>query len=571
MKKRGTRTWGKSIAEVPEGAVEKLVSKYGWTHSIHVRGEANVRTTSAEFLKPYGRLGEVLRDALFEMMTLAANRGSSASAWRIRTVLTVFVEYLDWCIDHKVIPAKPTPLDLSMHQMRGYADWMVKTSKRAMNINTVLGEFKGVQHVLNAALELHRAEFPKNYCIPACPIVASRVHHTTENNVTIYDKQRLENIRKAAARHVASLMRRVEPPAPPRSLLELYPFHVYLAGALVANPSSLARIRRDCLKPHPVMPDTWVISWFKARSKRFQHWTVTQLADPLNPVAVIRFLLRWTEPLVSFATPPIDQYLLIYDLLGHGGALRFGRIHRFFSGADVWTKEQTSRPANAIFAEENKLLKFTVAALRESQVVQDYLKDGNARRVKEKLGHKGWSSVQFYLKSRLAKIKQAEVFSGVFDVVDAKLRPPAIPNVIDAPMEAAVGALNLSKENREKNLSGEYDAGLNGCKNPYRSPLPKQQTGRLCQLWHACLFCTNAFYTADHLPMILLRMRNLEKRRDISRDAEWGKSLDAEALRAIVKIVRRFSPETRNASEALADGAGEYDVLALAKQEIIFG
>jgi hypothetical protein len=138
-------------------------------------------------------------------------------------------------------------------------------------------------------------------------------------------------------------------------------------------------------------------------------------------------------------------------------------------------------------------------------------------------------------------------------------------------MEAAVGALNLSKENREKNLSGEYDAGLNGCKNPYRSPLPKQQTGRLCQLWHACLFCTNAFYTADHLPMILLRMRNLEKRRDISRDAEWGKSLDAEALRAIVKIVRRFSPETRNASEALADGAGEYDVLALAKQEIIFG
>jgi hypothetical protein len=571
MKRHGSRTWDKVALEIPEGTIENFAPELGWILSFRVRGEANVRKTNLEFLKPFGRLGEVLRAAYFHKATQAANNGALSSTIALRSALRVFSEYIEWCIKNELLSQNPSPADLDVSLIRGYAEWMLKMSKRHVGAATVRGCFTTIQGVLKSALILYRSEFLHNYIIPGNPVTRLQASLSSAQNVVIYNPLRIEAIKRAAAKHVVTLMRQAYTPEPPKSLRELYPFYVLLTASLVANPWSLAGLRRNCLKPHPVMPDSWVITWFKNRSSAFQDWTVTQLADELNPVAVIRFLLKWTEPLVTFATAPIDQYLFIYDIHGTGVASRYGRIQRLVSGADYWNKEQRYESVSKAFARENGIEVFRLATLRESQVVQDYLKDGNARRVKEKLGHKRWETVQIYLKSRLAKIKQAEVLGHVFDAVDAKLRVPENPTVVDAPLKVAVKMLHLKDDEREKNLSGEYDAGQNGCRNPYKSPLPNQKEGKLCQLWNVCLFCGNAFYTADHLPMILIRKRTLEKRREIARNEKWGASLDGEALRAIEKIVKRFSPQTMKAAEALAEEFGEFDPVALARQEIVIG
>jgi hypothetical protein len=571
MKKRGSRTWEKVASEISEGTVENFSPELGWILSYRVRGEFNVRKTDLKFLQPFGRLGEVLRDAYFHKATQAANNGALSSTIGLRTVLRVFSEYIEWCIKNELMPQNPNPVDLDASLIRGYAEWMIKTSKRHVSATTVNGYFKMLQSILKSSLTLHRSEFHYNYIIPGNPVPTLRARLSSAQNVIIYDAQRIEAIKRSAARHVGTLMRQACTPEPPKSPKELYPFYVLLVAALVANPVSLAGLRRNCLKPHPVLPDSWVISWFKNRSSAYQDWTVTQLADELNPVAVIRFLLRWTEPLIPFAAPPIDKYLFIYDIQGHGNALRFGRIQKLNAASSSWTMDKRYESTNKVFAVENGLHAFQLAKLRESQVVLEYLKDGNARRVKEKLGHRNWGTVQVYLKSRLAKIKQAEVLGSIFNQVDAKLRAPKKPTVVDAPMEVAVKLLHLNGDDSAKNMSGEYDAGLNGCKNPYKSPLPNQKKGKLCQLWNVCLFCTNAFYTVDHLPMILIRKRTLEKRQEIARNEQWEASLDGEALRAIEKIISRFSAQTLKSSEAVAEEMGEFDPVALARQEIVIG
>jgi hypothetical protein len=570
MKRRRSRIWGEVASKKSEGIIENFSLELGWILTYRVRGEANVRTTNLEFLQPYGRLGEVLRDAYFDKAMQAANNGARLSMINLRSELKVFAEYIQWCIDNKFISEKPTATHLEVRLVRGYTAWLVKTSERKMSAMTIFNHFKSAQTILKCAVELHRCEFPVNYAIPSNPVSRLRANLSSAENVVIYDTQKIEGIKKAAARHIAYVMGQNEIPGPPKSMKELYPFFVFLVAALVANPGSLAGIRRDCLKPHPVMPDSWVISWFKARSSGFQDWTVTQLADKLNPVAVIRFLLKWTEPLVLLATAPINQYLFIYDIHGVGIASSLGRIQRLTSGAACYSKEKLYEPVNKTFADENGIDVFRLATLRESQVVQGYLNDGNARRVKELLGHKRWATVQIYLKSRLAKIKQAEVFGNVFDAVDASLRTSTKPSVVDSTLKDAVEILNLAGETREKNLSGEYDAGTNGCKNPYKSPMPGQQEGKLCQLWHACLRCKNAFVTIDHLPMVILRKRTLEKRREIARNETWDGSLDAKALPAITKIVERFSPETIKEAEALANALGDFDIVSMARQRIVF-
>lgn len=97
---------------------------------------------------------------------------------------------------------------------------------------------------------------------------------------------------------------------------------VYLLALAIrtgANPTPLMEASRDCLRPHPFMPNMMLLSLFKRRgnatklaSLRFSREDEGSLAVPMDGVALLRKALKITEPLVAEAKPQHQDRVWLY-------------------------------------------------------------------------------------------------------------------------------------------------------------------------------------------------------------------------------------------------------------------
>jgi hypothetical protein len=97
---------------------------------------------------------------------------------------------------------------------------------------------------------------------------------------------------------------------------------VYLLALAIrtgANPTPLLEASRDCLRPHPFMPNMMLLSLFKRRgnatklmSLRFSREDEGSLAVPMDGVALLRKVLKLTEPLLAEATPQHRDRVWLY-------------------------------------------------------------------------------------------------------------------------------------------------------------------------------------------------------------------------------------------------------------------
>lgn len=104
-----------------------------------------------------------------------------------------------------------------------------------------------------------------------------------------------------------------------------------------ANPTPLLEASRDCLRPHPFMPNMMMLSLFKRRgnatkltSLRFSREEDGSLAIPIDGVALIRTARRITEPLVAAAKP---QHRVRLWLFRDGRVKNTGRVTALTTGS----------------------------------------------------------------------------------------------------------------------------------------------------------------------------------------------------------------------------------------------
>ena len=85
------------------------------------------------------------------------------------------------------------------------------------------------------------------------------------------------------------------------------------------NATPLLEMKRDCLSPHPFMPNLMLVRTFKRRGKGAQSTTLRQseIHDqaspiPMDGVAILRRALEMTEELVADAPEAIKDRLWLY-------------------------------------------------------------------------------------------------------------------------------------------------------------------------------------------------------------------------------------------------------------------
>ncbi len=87
------------------------------------------------------------------------------------------------------------------------------------------------------------------------------------------------------------------------------------------NPTPLLEMQRDCLKPHPFMPNMMRVDTFKRRGNatqlknlRYSKNETVLCSIPMDGVALLRMVLKLTEPLVEHVPANLRDRLWLYQI-----------------------------------------------------------------------------------------------------------------------------------------------------------------------------------------------------------------------------------------------------------------
>jgi hypothetical protein len=108
---------------------------------------------------------------------------------------------------------------------------------------------------------------------------------------------------------------------------------VALAFRTGANTTPLVDINRDCLKPHPFMPNMMLLELFKQRgnathlkSLRFSKAEERSKTIPMDGVALVRKVLEMTQPLADAAPDDLKDFVWLYR--GEGTSKKNSKLTR---------------------------------------------------------------------------------------------------------------------------------------------------------------------------------------------------------------------------------------------------
>ncbi len=191
------------------------------------------------------------------------------------------------------------------------------------------------------------------------------------------------------------------------------------------NATPLLEMRRDCLSPHPFMPNLMLVRTFKRRGKGAQSTTLrqTDIRDQAAPismdgVAVLRRALDMTQALVAEAPEAIKDRLWLYRSAERGQGN--GQTLCLTMGP-MATLTRAIVKRHALLADDGKPLRVTLGRLRKTMENRLWkLSNGDLLAVSAVMGHSPQVADNHYL--RLDEGTKTEGARFIGQALPAKLR-----------------------------------------------------------------------------------------------------------------------------------------------------
>jgi hypothetical protein len=136
--------------------------------------------------------------------------------------------------------------------------------------------------------------------------------------------------------------------------------------------------------------------------------------------------------------------------------------------------------------------------------------------------------------------------------------------VIPEKREIGIRRLNLPRAQASKIVAGRFDTSCGACRDPYDSPQPGEEKGRLCTAFHACFTCPNGLWFLDDLPLVIATRDRFLRLRSEMKPGDW-EAVYGDSVQIINEdIVAAFRPEQIETAKAMAMEL-EHRLLVVAK------
>lgn len=302
---------------------------------------------------------------------------------------------------------------------------------------------------------------------------------------------------------------------------------VYLLALAVrtgANQTPLLEASRNCLRPHPFMPNMMTLSLFKRRGNatkltnlRFSHEEIGSLAIPMDGVALLRKVLKITETLVAEAKPQHRNRVWLF----RDGGRNTGQVTAATAGTLVsGITELISR--HDLRDDNGKPLHLNMSRLRKT-VEQRYwaLSGGDLIATAALMGHDP-KVADFHYLACTQQMRENATFVG-----------EALPDLYRGGMTA---------QTISPILPGKSPTGR--CKDPFNGDkAPKN--GDPCDDFFSCFACTS--YAIVGSPDDLHRLFSfywfLEREMNHARSNDWR-----EEFRHTMNLIDRFTADKFDAA-----------------------
>lgn len=191
------------------------------------------------------------------------------------------------------------------------------------------------------------------------------------------------------------------------------------------NATPLLEMKRDCLSPHPFMPNLMLVRTFKRRGKGAQSTTLrqTEIHDqgspiPMDGVVILRRALEMTEELATDAPEAIKDRLWLYRSAQRGQSN--GQILCLTMGT-MAELTRTIIERHSLLADDGKPLRVTLGRLRKTMENRLWkLSNGDLLAVSAVMAHSPQVADNHYL--RLDEHTKAEGAKFIGQALPAKLR-----------------------------------------------------------------------------------------------------------------------------------------------------
>lgn len=211
------------------------------------------------------------------------------------------------------------------------------------------------------------------------------------------------------------------------------------------NTTPLLEMKRDCLGPHPFMPNLMLVRTFKRRGRGAQSTSLRQThihdlnaSVPMDGVAVLKKALEMTQGLVPHAPESIKDRVWLYrsSQRGHSKGqtlcLNMGRVHE---------NSKAIVQRHGLKADDGSPLRVTLGRLRKTMENRLWkLSDGDLLAVSAVMGHSPQVADNHYL--RLDEHTKAEGAKFIGEALPTKLRgQDLVPTPTGSCKDSLQGAL----------------------------------------------------------------------------------------------------------------------------------
>lgn len=308
----------------------------------------------------------------------------------------------------------------------------------------------------------------------------------------------------------------------------LFPYYLAIVLHTAGNSQAIAEMSLDCLQPIPLIEDRELLIWEKPRAGSVQRRSFRS-SDPFEPPALVRDIIKWTQPLRSrVQRHQRDRLFLIKTTIG---------------GPTAATRIKFMGPLQRFIA-THKLKPFSMGSLRPSVLSALYRSGGDLRAVKAMANHVSIATTANYVRGREVSAQNTLRMAALQSALLGHIEPsqsdgpstrPRASNFESPPPGTAVSMFGFS------------------CKDPLAGIAPGTRRGELCTNFLACLVCANAIIPTD-VPTLarLLHARNHLKSAAVHvHPARWA-AIYAPQVRIIDEdLLPRFALADRPEAERL--------------------
>jgi hypothetical protein len=324
---------------------------------------------------------------------------------------------------------------------------------------------------------------------------------------------------------------------------DLIPFIILLAKKTGRNEHSILELTRDCLQE---IDERFILWYEKARGSARRYKKYIDNDGPFSPVALIKTLLKITEPLVQHAPTEDREYLFLgLTIDGHGrepvkridpSYIKFQMNH---DGG--WCDQHELKNEHA------QPLRVSLRRWRVYYLTSRYKQTGQLSRVSRDAAHTlGTTTVDYIANDATRHIHEQAVREALYEA-----RALASPKILtDENPETIATTLDVDITSAEKIINGEQDVLFSSCKDFYNRPGGKLNTP--CDKPWGCFVCSNSVITRHVLPRVIVLRDFIQQARNELSAEDWNTKFGSLWHSLTIEVLPLFSREAIAEAEHLA-------------------